>query len=512
MKRRHLLRSMGLASLLSPLRLASGHAVTAQTATGTKISLPELPNPTPLSEAVLFAFDDRAFPFQNGVQTHLIPGRNPSLVLEHGPEGSHDEVLLYYGTVVRIGDTFHMWYNGNYGPRDNDVNIERKYCAICYATSKDGVRWEKPELGLREFKGSKRNNLVDLDAPGLWSTFAVIHDPDDPDPQRLFKAAYETKINREIRFCVAFSSDGLHWVPSKNNPVGPFLEMAGATKHKGLYYVNGQSFGHHPGFARRLTTFVSADFEHWSPCAALGLDRGPDIIGPSTEDRAHQYEEVHLGAALWNRGNVILGIYGQWHGHPSGDRRLVVMDLGLALTHDLLHFHEPIPSFRFIPAREQPKAPFGVGPALEQGQGMENFGDKTLYWYSLWRGTEGSGVRLVTWARDQLGMLKPFRARDAMAISCPIQVVKGTAKVYVNAGGLSEQSRLRIGLLNEGFVPIPGFSEQDAFVVAENGFRIPVRWKTNGASLPSQGKVRLHVQFEGARPEDCALYAVYVGA
>ena len=76
-----------------------------------------------------------------------------------------------------------------------------------------------------------RNNLVDFDAPGIWSTFAVIHDPDDPDPQRLFKAAYETKINRLIRFCVAFSSDGLHWVPSKKNPVWPFLEMAGATKH-----------------------------------------------------------------------------------------------------------------------------------------------------------------------------------------------------------------------------------------------------------------------------------------
>ena len=27
---------------------------------------------------------------------------------------------------------------------------------------------------------------------------------------------------------------------------------------------------------------------------------------------AHQGEQVHLGAALWNRGNVVLGFYGQW--------------------------------------------------------------------------------------------------------------------------------------------------------------------------------------------------------
>ena len=31
-------------------------------------------------------------------------------------------------------------------------------------------------------------------------------------------------------------------------------------------------------------------------------------------------EEVHVGASFWNRGAVILGISGQWHGHPSGDR------------------------------------------------------------------------------------------------------------------------------------------------------------------------------------------------
>ena len=32
--------------------------------------------------------------------------------------------------------------------------------AILYATSKDGIHWEKPELGLVEFGGNKRNNIV----------------------------------------------------------------------------------------------------------------------------------------------------------------------------------------------------------------------------------------------------------------------------------------------------------------------------------------------------------------
>ncbi len=32
--------------------------------------------------------------------------------------------------------------------------------AVCYATSRDGIRWEKPELGLVEYEGSKANNIL----------------------------------------------------------------------------------------------------------------------------------------------------------------------------------------------------------------------------------------------------------------------------------------------------------------------------------------------------------------
>ena len=32
--------------------------------------------------------------------------------------------------------------------------------AICYATSKDGVTWAKPELGLVEYEGSTANNIL----------------------------------------------------------------------------------------------------------------------------------------------------------------------------------------------------------------------------------------------------------------------------------------------------------------------------------------------------------------
>jgi len=517
MQRRKFWQSLGAASFLSSFssrfRLAGQQAGESGSHNGTRVLLPSLPSAAPLPEAVLFAFDDRAFPFRDLVQTHLIPGDKPSLVLDHGPEGSHDEVLLYYGTVIRIGDTFHMWYNGHY---------ERKYYVVCYATSKDGVQWVKPSLGLVEFRGSKDNNITEFTDQSLWSTAAVLYEPEDPDPDRRFKMIYEVDDRRfkappaafGKRFSAAFSSDGLRWKHSPRNPVGPALEMAGITKFRGLYYVNGQSSGRqHVRAARKLITFASADFENWSPCGALGLDRSSDLSGPSIGWEGNfMGEQLHLGAALWNRGNVILGIYGQWHGDLSGDRRLLTMDLGLAVSHNAIHFHEPIPGYRFIPAMEQPGSPIGVHPTLQQGQGIENVGERTLYWYSLWRGGPGSGVRMVSWGRDRLGMLKPYQNRRPRAISCPIRVVGGQAKVYVNASGLGDQSQLRIELMDEGFRPLPGYNGVDAPVLGKDGFRIPVSWRGGDVLTASQGLVRVDVRFEGVRPEDARLYAVYVGS
>ena len=512
MRRRAFVSSL-LAAGAGPLGSALGPAA-AQPAGGPRVLLPELPAAAPLGDAVLLGCDDRAFPFRQHVAIHLAAATNPLLVLEPGPAGSVDEVLLYYGTVIRIGDTFHMWYNGNHGPLQNRIGYERVNCRICYARSADGIRWEKPKLGLVDFKGSKANNIVELDAPTLWSTAAVLHDPEETDPARRFKMAFEARYDGALRMCVATSPDGLRWRPSPRNPVAPFLEMAGIARYRGLYYCNGQasfdSFGQVP--ARRLSTFVSGDFERWSPCAALGLDRTTDLHGPSGDDRLHQFEEIHLGAALWNRGNVLLGIYGQWHGDPSGDRRRVVMDLGLALSHDALHFHEPIRGFRFVPAREQPDGPTGFGPALMQGQGMENVGERTLYWYSLWRGTDGSGVRLVSWPRDRFSALKPFHPAAAEVISCLVQVVEAPVRLYANASGLGAESRLRVSLLDDAFAPVPGFSGADAVVLAADAFRAPVRWP-GGDALPARpARLRIEVRFEGLRPEDARLHALYLGA
>ncbi len=43
--------------------------------------------------------------------------------------------------------------------KNYDTPDEREM-AICYATSKDGIHWEKPNLGLTDFGGNKKNNII----------------------------------------------------------------------------------------------------------------------------------------------------------------------------------------------------------------------------------------------------------------------------------------------------------------------------------------------------------------
>ncbi|MSU64651.1 MAG: hypothetical protein EXS38_00775 [Opitutus sp.] len=489
------------------------------------ITFPELPCGEVEGEAVLFGFDRAAFPFQDGVQTHLVAGQNPISVLRPGPPGSHDEFTRFYGTVLRIDGQYHMWYWGEYGPELTQIGLgqggheDRRAASdprqplLCYARSKDGVQWEKPALGLVDFKGSRANNLVDFHvAQPLIPAAAVLHDPAEPDASRRFKLVYEARYDGQARFCVAFSPDGLRWTPSPRNPVGPFFEMGGVAKFNGLYYVCGQDFSsaHQPFRARSLATMVSADFENWSPAAAVGLSRHDDRVGPSDEGDWNQREEVHLGAALWNRGTVLLGIYGQWHGHDTGDRRLMSVDLGLSLSHDGLHHVEPVPNFKLVAAREQPESA-NEWPALIQGQGFVNEGNRTLFWYAAWRGRDDAGIRMVSWERDRLGYVRPFREKGGQVISTRF-ALRGPAPaaLRLNVAGLGPNARVRVSLVDGGFRPVPGYSGVAAATVTENGLEVPVTWAAKQDLPAHAGDLRMQIEFLGTRPEDVRLYSAYL--
>lgn len=82
----------------------------------------------------------------------------------------------------------------------------------CYATSEDGVNWEKPFLGLYDYPAPTwRGTPVGLENNILPSAQGMlqgpVHDPHDPDPSRRFKGLRYGES--ELRSMV--SADFLHW-------------------------------------------------------------------------------------------------------------------------------------------------------------------------------------------------------------------------------------------------------------------------------------------------------------
>jgi len=100
-------------------------------------------------EDVLFAFDDYSIPFKHNLKLTLVQAEkyagNP--VLRRGPEGAPDHGhAVLYGTVIKTGNKFRMWYLGMIESNNDKVYKPGWYRPMCYAESTDGINWVKPEL------------------------------------------------------------------------------------------------------------------------------------------------------------------------------------------------------------------------------------------------------------------------------------------------------------------------------------------------------------------------------
>ena len=142
---------------------------------------------------------------------------------------------------------------------------------VCYATSKDGLQWEKPELGVVEFDGSKKNNIIMRESPGIWGHGVGIYkDPLDLDPARRYKAIFKSHV-----MSVGISADGIHW--DKSLPC-PEMNTGGDT-HNNVFWA--PTLGKYVGITRSNTDYgrlVSRiereDFVKWSKAEVVlkGVD------------------------------------------------------------------------------------------------------------------------------------------------------------------------------------------------------------------------------------------------
>ena len=143
-------------------------------------------------ERILF-LDPEEIDSTGNVQLVVNPPQNQRIVLS-ADRAWESMFIAFYLTVIEDDGKLRMWYTC----RDKE-----RQGGVAYAESTDGVNWEKPNLGIVEYHGSKHNNLVGI--PNLEGT--VLIDPDAP-PESKYK--YLTSVHREGIFVFA-SPDGFNW-------------------------------------------------------------------------------------------------------------------------------------------------------------------------------------------------------------------------------------------------------------------------------------------------------------
>jgi len=250
----------------------------------------------------------------------------------------------------------------------------------CYATSEDGVNWEKPFLGLHEYgaldwrgESMGTDNNILPSAQGML--LGPIRDPGDADEERRYKGlAY-----RDGRLQPLMSPDALHW-----REVGAPLESSDEShltldEDKGLFIA---AVKHGGPYGRSFYLTTSEDFVEWSEqelifCAdQVDQENGeqrlqrfvddPDLLTP-VHNRPEEYRTDVYNFAIFPYEGLYLGtaVMHHWSGkHPpmyeNVDSRKSVE---LACSRDLHDWERVADRAPFLEL-----SPVGDGSAYDTGQ------------------------------------------------------------------------------------------------------------------------------------------------
>ena len=240
--------------------------------------------------------------------------------------------LAFYGTVLKIGEAWRMYYT----TASPDFRA-----SMCVADSPDGFHWTRPELGIHEFQGSKKNNIVITHCRCV----SVYHDPDDEEyPFRTMVHRGPSKTGHPVYgMYEAVSKDGYHWtegdvvVPYPPNP--QLHEFEGgregtrALAGTDVYYL----------WSRKVKgEFVVTYKEDESPARRrVGMSRGADFRSFSDtrtilqSDLLDPPDVQYHGMVGFPYGDLYLGLAERWFGSPTH------FEIMLVWSHDLDAWHMP---------------------------------------------------------------------------------------------------------------------------------------------------------------------------
>lgn len=128
-----------------------------------------------------------------------------------------------YATVFQDGSIYRMYYRGHRYLIDPPPLRQAQSEVVCYAESRDGIQWTKPNLELFDWpptannSGPKDNNIIWRGGPETHN-FAPFKDTNPAcSPEERYKAVGGTTASNGL---LTFrSADGIHWSPLSSGPV-----------------------------------------------------------------------------------------------------------------------------------------------------------------------------------------------------------------------------------------------------------------------------------------------------
>jgi hypothetical protein len=427
---------------------------------------------------------------------HAMTKHPANPVVRPGPPGSFDDLRAHaYGEVLRDEGRFRMWYSGwSVAERDKPPRESRHY--VGYAESRDGIRWTKPQLGQVEYRGSKANNILDLDYQGRGGhSPMLVKDPAEADPARRYKMiVYQPRGNT-----LQVSPDGLRWrtvavVNPSRLPTGE-RNLAAFGDHRNLFFD--------PLEARAERRWKV--FSHCSWQAALDGRRltcrywSPDLMGwtadprnPVMDPRGGSEFEQHL-TSVWPHDGLYLGMFDSWDALQLQAQHLIVSRDGVNFVH----------VFPDRPVIERGTAgAWDAGWVSPANVPVEVGGELWTYysgcaesigpWGAFYQAPMATG--LATIRRDGFVSLDVERGRRSGTVTT-IPLASGSAPcaLELSTGGTAGgRGRIFVDLLDGERVVARSLP------VTGDGQRRPVSWADGGRIAPLRPGLRLRLRLEGA--------------
>ncbi len=434
-------------------------------------------------QAELLLHDDRLVEQREGLE--LLPAKlrkhsaNPLLGIERPWEKRG--ILNYVALLHDEEEGLYRMYYQILGTTEEGVN--QSHCL--YAESNDGIRWEKPDLGLVDYQGSKQNNILFLDPnerPRGTPVYWVMKDYAERDPAQRYKMMLNRWDFRGRGVGMGCSADGIRWEFTS------YVNRLGGFDTHNLFFWDDRIgafvgyFRTHVLGKRSIGRATSPDAYHWSaPVTVHGLDHNdpPDwqIYGPGIFKYSRAKDVyVMYGEGFDSRSDVFRGQLGlsrdgiDWHRFQDG----YFLD-GISGTWDA-------GSVRPIPAE-----------AVVDGQ-MAVFYTGSDHSLHDWEGTRGVGL-----ASLQQGAFAGWRAATkGSLLTRPLLAKHSEPSLLLNVD--AEGGEVGAEILDARGNGIPGFSLASCKPVTGKGTALEISWKGQDSLKPvvEQGAFQVRFQLERA--------------